>query len=544
MRQNPALFRNFPTDVENFYKYVGLELNDDDRLILKCPVVDTVGRDNSANVSDPHLEAEVGLRTAESSEETMSNMDGQALNLAILRRKRCNDCEMCNRVDCGRCYSCKFNRGRSTRHALVCLHKMCVYISAKDKRQAAMGFPAGWYFHFLPERPSTVARPKPKGFQGLVLTSPDNERFTRVKSAYYHCIESTEHGERDVRLSTFCAQIGAAWRLPFKSHPLMSQSFWHEWIRADGSKACLTGQVSKIEHDLVGDPDIFTVTFDEDSRRTVNESSIEILNVPPCLEIDSHYAWDGCLAFQRAIGVPTDALTAEAPFHLQWKTPTMYTRKMVSIEGSEANGQNQLPCIEMAYKGYLLTCKVKQSSIKNSGCGVFLSIKRTVQSEHVKKVFRLEAGELLDIGVYAPYKVSDYRKDHEHLVKSVLHSHKNEIYCFSARDGAYFDITDDVSASLHREAQLHVPPYVNEINDPKVEVPSVVARYDPEGALHYCLGHAEQHQGPFELAADGKELEIFVDYGNDYENVVRVMKLVLGDVSVIHRGICSNQFCA
>lgn len=42
-------------------------------------------------------------------------------------------------------------------------------------------------------------------------------------------------------------------------------------------------------------------------------------------------------------------------------------------------------------------------------------------------------------------------------------------------------------------------------------------RFDCQGALHYLLGHAEKRHGPFRFSADGKEKEIFVDYGENYE---------------------------
>lgn len=44
-------------------------------------------------------------------------------------------------------------------------------------------------------------------------------------------------------------------------------------------------------------------------------------------------------------------------------------------------------------------------------------------------------------------------------------------------------------------------------------------QHDPEGSVHYLLGHTCQHQGSFELAADGSEIELFVNYGEEYERV-------------------------
>jgi hypothetical protein len=103
----------------------------------------------------------------------------------------------------------------------------------------------------------------------------------------------------------------------------------------------------------------------------------------------------------------------------------------------------------------------------------------------------------------------------------MIHSYKNEMYCFNGRDHEfYLDITDDWTGDLHAVARRHIPPFVNEIQDPSREIPAVHARLDPEGALHYLLGHPELEQGDFCFTAKGNEEEIFVDYGPEYEMVV------------------------
>jgi hypothetical protein len=39
------------------------------------------------------------------------------------------------------------------------------------------------------------------------------------------------------------------------------------------------------------------------------------------------------------------------------------------------------------------------------------------------------------------------------------------------------------------------------------------------GALHYLLGHKNPIDGKFRIRADGKEKELFTDYGIHYEPV-------------------------
>jgi hypothetical protein len=55
------------------------------------------------------------------------------------------------------------------------------------------------------------------------------------------------------------------------------------------------------------------------------------------------------------------------------------------------------------------------------------------------------------------------------------------------------------------------------------EVPSLWASHDPEGAVHYFLGHPFPDQGSLRLRADGSPVELKIDYGPKYESV-RVRK--------------------
>jgi hypothetical protein len=82
-----------------------------------------------------------------------------------------------------------------------------------------------------------------------------------------------------------------------------------------------------------------------------------------------------------------------------------------------------------------------------------------------------------------------------------------------------YDVTDDVTGELHCIARRHIPVYVNEICSTS-DTPTVHARHDCEGALHYLLGHAGKDDAPFRLIADGDtEIEILYDYGASYESV-------------------------
>ncbi len=319
----------------------------------------------------------------------------------------------------------------------------------------------------------------------------------------------------------FYNHIGASLVAPIPKHVLLGKSFFKEWMRVDGTKVFLTGKVTKVEEDMVTYREVFTVVFDQEARDRINRFNHGKLHVPASWNFAHHETWDGCLRSYEIGGGQAERFHSIIPFYEQWETPHTYSRHMVPAEGAILPGYIVLPCVEITYKGYLLKFSVKKSIIPNARFGVFLSIQPLVQSEDLQDEFRLPAGKLLEFGVYAPFRSEDFRSDHEHFIKSMIHSYKNEMYCFVGRDNdSYLDITDDRTGELHSLARRHIPPFVNEVQDPMRETPSVHARLDPEGALHYLLGHPEREHGDFFFLANGSEKEIFVDYGPDYEMVV------------------------
>lgn len=230
----------------------------------------------------------------------------------------------------------------------------------------------------------------------------------------------------------------------------------------------------------------------------------------------------GCplIASARA---PFDRLKSRAPFHCTLSNPKEVFRLMVPAANPKVPGFEELPRTVVSYKGYKLTFTVKKSSMVGARFGTFLSILPEFMDDRIPDTFSMGPGELLDFGVYAPLRREDWREDHEHIIKCLILSSKNEAYCFQSRDGeSYLDTTDNETGELHLEARRHVPPFVNEISH-QGDIAQVHARYDPEGALHFLLGHTQKSDGPFTFPPDGTEKEIRIDYGDDYEKVVSLI---------------------
>jgi hypothetical protein len=198
------------------------------------------------------------------------------------------------------------------------------------------------------------------------------------------------------------------------------------------------------------------------------------------------------------------------PFHRQYTLPTLHS-------------PTQHKSTELIVKGHRLRLKVKESRIPNGGLGLFASAAPIAALDSCQrsrnKALILEEGELIDLGVYAPLRAKDLQSEHVHIVKNFIHNWKSERWSFgsNADDGLVFDITDDGTGELSDLAENNILVYVNETNG--TEVPTVFAREDPEGAVHYYLGHSTSGNGRLLIPNDGNELELKVDYGRKYESV-------------------------
>jgi len=116
----------------------------------------------------------------------------------------------------------------------------------------------------------------------------------------------------------------------------------------------------------------------------------------------------------------------------------------------------------------------------------------------------------------------DKRSEASFDIKNFVHSSNCEVFLFDSNEPGYpFDITDDVTGELHVEAKSHIYAYVNESDDENLI--AIHARHDPEGCVHYLLGHANESQGEFVMPCDGSEVEVYINYGPGYEKV-RVRK--------------------
>jgi hypothetical protein len=460
----------------------------------------------------------------ETSQEECSQED--RLDPSELYEERCKKCAMCVKPDCGRCATCVLNASRGLRVRQVCLHKMCTEISQEQKQQRADGFPTGWCFIFdnpNEEDDSFVddkfRRPD---LSGLRMISPNGHKYRTigaVRRKYQGSLDPFED-----RIHRLFAQIGVSLWLKNSEHALLGKSYCREWMNVEGQRRIVYGCITKVEDSPLHDPK-FTITFNDDSRAIVNnlyEGGNSSLSVPATSTITESLAWGGSILYDaknnfRGVPARNDSADSEPPFYTSWIVPDLAAEEI----DYERNPQG-LPKLTLTIGGFQLEFITKPSTIPNAGYGVFVRCTSLNTSDSRSQHLELKPGELVDFGIYAPFRAQDTKKEHIFLLKTFAYKYSCEEYCFDTSvesdEEEIFDISDDWTGELHADARRHVPAYVNEISDENQRA-CVHALFGCEGALHYLIGHAHEGDGPFQLAADGREQEIFIDYGPRYEKV-------------------------
>ena len=395
--------------------------------------------------------------------------------------------------------------------------------------QPVPGLPVGWNFYISGEHgkdgPYKNTQIFHQDLAGLCIVPPDCRRvFRSLEDAVKECKFSKDESREKVT-QFYETLLGIRPRRERSNHQLVGHGYHREWVDGTGKHREIYGTIITCWESLFA-PDgmtdlYFSVKYDTSVREVLSSTSLCHLVLP---EIDDnvpeHVAWGGFLSFTRKVGMTAiDQMVARtATFHFNWVVPTFrYTQTCPDSD---------FKSVVMFTKGFKLELIAKLSSIPNSGLGLW--VRCTAASEIVARnasYFELNPGEAVDLGCYAPTDNIDRRPEHVNLVKAFVHNWDCESWCFEMghhqRGNDVFDITDDYTGDLHEMSQQNIVVYANE-TDGK-ETPSLFAEHDPEGAVHYYMGHREEGQGIFRLPVGGEEFELKVDYGPKYENV-RVRK--------------------
>lgn len=451
---------------------------------------------------------------------------------------RCKTCSHCLLKDCGSCEACCNNKSYTRPYRENCIRKICVQLL--NRKIQARGFPPGWNIEEVKELASSSQHDDDGSgtvnHHEFTITSPNGHEYPSIEDA----LDSEELGlnddDKDTTISALFKQLGTDYqKVLVIDHPLREQGYCREWISHRGEKVVLFGTIKDVQQKGIDSKISFTVEYSQSSRRMINShySVFPDMEVPRVETISEDCAWGGCILYREK-----RKLSKNKAFRRQYSTgcpriyriPDLYRNPLLHQTQFQQQQQqeeiitqqqsNTLPTIILHYAGFELVFRVKHSSIPNAGFGVFLSCTPLLldgkdQESSSCPIFSLKPGEMLDFGVYAPFLSQDKKRDHIIMVKSFLFEFECESYSFSTNQAkSVYDITDDRTGKLHKHAQQHVPPFINETTRWKTNIPEVHAMYDPQGSLHYYLGYEERS---FQILADGREREIFVDYGERYE---------------------------
>uniref|UniRef100_A0A7S4RGV3 CXXC-type domain-containing protein n=3 Tax=Ditylum brightwellii TaxID=49249 RepID=A0A7S4RGV3_9STRA len=461
---------------------------------------------------------------------------GESLRMSprLLRKNRCKKCALCKMRDCGKCMTCLRNlEGQSGSSKEVCLRKMCCTLPIEVKAQPAVGFPPGWTFIFGDARKASFRGViHPPLINGLSIIAPNGRKYHSVEAAKIH--NKAKVGDIDTVSLQFFAQIGIASYEIDSSHFLVGKGYCHEWTDIKGRKNILFGVITSCSRDSrVTDDVMFTVEYSNESASFVNSISNSFgCPIPSAQLIPSALAWGGCVAFERRHksrrGHGSVVRSIDKSMSCKsWVTPDMRIEEMVD------NGDGlTLPKLTIIFRGFKLVFSVKKSTKPDAGNGLFVKCFSLMndmdasggEKAKVPESLFLNAGELLDLGIYAPFRSEDKKHECIFKLKNYIYSQVCEEWCFNAmEDDHQYDITDDLSGDVHDLAKKHVLMYVNEcgIN----ETPTIHAEFDPEGSVHYLLGVSyngswkdyEEGLKQMNIKAGGDEVEVFVNYGQDYE---------------------------
>jgi hypothetical protein len=246
-------------------------------------------------------------------------------------------------------------------------------------------------------------------------------------------------------------QVGTRLLAQENDNIMLGKGFSREWTNVDGQNRHVSGVITKVESGLDGLH--FTVTYDE-SRNLVNappsnncsSSSSGCLYVPITHTFSEPDVLGGYLLDSQIIGVDSSELMKQfpvKPFYISWLVPSV-RREVLCHDRNPHHGA--LPVLTMVIRGFQLVFTVKTSSIPNAGFGVFL----TCKALRGKPFFELAPGELLDMGVYAPYRSEDRRKEHIWLLKNFVHNLKCEEFGFGTFLFCSFSLDDRLLSILTR----------------------------------------------------------------------------------------------
>jgi len=401
---------------------------------------------------------------------------------------------------------------------------MCLLKKPEEKMQRITGLPSVWQYYFTHH---TVA-PRQKSTSDLLALHPDALLRVVVGDQSYDCLEEAleDRGyspkkKVEIVKEFYEELLGIPLRQQRRNHCLIGKEYYAAWIDAREQRREIFGNITECWESLFDEEEdlTFTVRYDDSIHSGTLQVSEETgLVVPKSSELSEQRAWGGCEAFRNTM-LDTDSDTDSAsgnttPFHHKWILPCT---RFKEAPDDHASGEQSLCRLVMVVGDYELHFEAKQSTIsKDAGLGLFIYITRILSYNQppAGSFFELKAGDLIDLGPYAPLHVSDCKLEQVVTMKNFLDNWFAEGWSFAKQaksnndDFDLFDITKDEKGELSDAAAENILVFANE-SDGKGEIPTLFCEYDAEGSIHYLLGHSEEDYGPLKIPLE-EECELKV----------------------------------
>ena len=446
-------------------------------------------------------------------------------------------------LKCGHCLHCR-------KGGEYCLQTVCIHM-----QEPAVGFPPDWTFYWSFEsnnsqndsrnfhvyRTVNVSHRRQDSemctpLRSLVVVSPNKFKYNNVFDAATAVANDSKEINWKSIVSSLLSHLGLDGSFENRHSFLKGKKYCHDWIDVQGKNHIVFGKIIDVVKDPTSKVPIFfkwynnyclKVEYSEVSLQ-LNNSEKEGIQIPGVDTIPNDLAWGGCVQYERkrrnqVPRVVHRNIDRTMPCK-SWIIPEM--RK-------EDTCEKGFPRLTVVVRGFQLVFTVKNRIVEGNQSVsdeyyVACNCKSIVDED--SSFFDLQAGELLDLGVCAPFSASDRKHYSVWNVKNYIFEQKCEEWTYMTDNKNYcYDLTDDTTGKVHDKAKSHLLSYINESPDEERnnQISCLHTEVDPAGHVHYLLGVAfrgiwkeyEEGMKKFNLSSSSKEVPIFADFGSSYENV-------------------------
>lgn len=397
-------------------------------------------------------------------------------SLGQLYRERCCECTMCTRIDCGSCMTCNSSGNKEE----VCIFKMCSGLDPDLKWQSLdhlPSFPVGWSYYSIDDHEVYTCDDDSclcayrEYLDGTVFHFRVEGQDCRCWSTALSLNPGAILNKEKALTEFFELILGKEKKKISADHDLVSKLIYRQWIDVKNRRQEIYGKVLNCWSS--DENCVFDIEYILNHRTIPDDLPLRIpavdSGIPEYLVRGAHAEYIRKMNELDARPPLVDTTSNEC---CRWIVPD--TRQIVS------RGNGEIPYLVIHVQGFVLTFSAEKSGIPNAGLGLWVSCHEEVPRG--RQFLELKAGNLLDLGVYAPLLPADiHTKDHITFIKNYIYNYECEGWSFDQKPtpgASALDITDDFTGKLHEKARANTIVYANETGgDP--EVATISAEHDP-----------------------------------------------------------------